>query len=211
MGAGATLSILADRGCETHVLILGEGIGARFAGGDRPSEEVEQLGQELRAAAAVLGAVPHQLDLPDNRFDTVDLLDIVHHVEAFKEEVRPDLVFTHHPGDLNVDHQITFRATLTAFRPLPGHPPVAIAAYETLSSSEWSVGADRFPFEPNCFVDAALGLERKVAAMAEYRGELRDWPHPRSLEGIRVAARRWGMTSGLDAAEPFQLVRAVVR
>jgi LmbE family N-acetylglucosaminyl deacetylase len=211
LGAGATLSLLADRGCETHVLVLGEGVGARFPEGQRPAADVRQLGQELRAAATILGATPHQRDLPDNRFDALDLLDVVQHVEAFKHEVQPQLIFTHHPGDLNVDHGVTFRAVLTAFRPLPGEPAAALAAYETLSSTEWSVAATRFAFEPNWFVDAGPGLERKLAAMAEYRGELRDWPHPRSLEGIRVAARRWGMTVGLDAAEPFQLVRALIR
>ncbi len=111
-------------------------------------------------------------------------------------------MLTHHPGDLNVDHGVTCGAVLTAFRPLPGERPVTIATGDTLSSTEWnpSHGA---AFVPNWFVDAAAGLERKVQAMAAYETELREWPHPRSLEGIRVAARRWGMTVGLDAAEPF--------
>lgn len=208
--AGATLAQLADRGAEVHVLILGEGIGARFAGNDRPGDAVSKLGAELAAAAAILGAIPHQLDLPDNRFDSLDLLDVVHRVEQIKADVEPDLVLTHHGGDLNVDHGVTCNAVLTAFRPLPGERPVTIATGDTLSSTEWNASPGA-AFAPNWFIDATAGLERKVQAMAAYETELREWPHPRSLDGIRVAAKRWGMTVGLDAAEPFRVLRHVSR
>lgn len=207
--AGATLAQLADRGVETHVLVLGEGIGARFDDNQRPDAAVSRLGSELRRAAEILGAQPHQLHFPDNRFDSLDLLDVVRALEAIKADVRPGLVLTHHPGDMNVDHGVTCRAVLTAFRPLPGEPRVTIATGETLSSSEWNVPEIGSAFNPNWFVDAQAGLDRKVAAMAAYETELRDWPHPRSLDGIRVAARRWGMTVGLEAAEPFRILRHV--
>jgi LmbE family N-acetylglucosaminyl deacetylase len=209
LGAGATLATLADRGVETHVVILGEGVGARFEGNQRPGDAVQALGTELREAARILGAEPHQLDLPDNRFDQLDLLDVVHRIESVKREIQPDVVFTHHAGDMNVDHLVTCNAVLTAFRPLPGERPVTLLACDTLSSTEWNHPSSRPSFQPTWFVDAAAGLDRKVDAMAAYESELREWPHPRSLEGIRVAARRWGMTVGLEAAEPFALLRRV--
>jgi len=209
LGAGATLARLSDEGWDVHVLVLGEGVGARFEGGDRPEDEVAELACELRRAAEIIGATPHQLDLPDNRFDRLDLLDVVHRVEPVKSDVAPELVFTHHAGDLNVDHRITASAVLTAFRPLPGEPAPTLLAFETLSSTEWSAPGHGAAFAPNWFDDAGPGLERKLAAMDAYRHELRKWPHPRSLEGIRVAARRWGMTVGLDAAEAFMLLRRV--
>jgi LmbE family N-acetylglucosaminyl deacetylase len=209
LGAGATLAALADRGCEVHVLVLGEGVGARFEGDDRPDDEVAELARELRRAAAIIGAVPHQLALPDNRFDQLDMLDVVQAVEGVKAEVEPDLVFTHHSGDMNVDHRVSANATLTAFRPVPGERPVTLLAFETLSSTEWNAAPNGAPFAPNWFEDATAGLERKLAAMDAYRHELREWPHPRSLEGIRVLARRHGMTVGLEAAEAFMLLRRV--
>ena len=209
LGAGATMAVLADEGCDVHFLVLGEGVGARFSGDERPDDEVVDLAGELRRSAAILGVTPHQRDLPDNRFDAVDTLDVVHAVEEVKRELAPDLVFTHHAGDLNVDHRVTANAVLTAFRPLPGERPATLLAFETLSSSEWNVPANGAPFVPNVFWDATAGLERKIAAMDAYRHELREWPHPRSLEGIRVAARRWGMTVGLEAAEAFMLLRHV--
>src|SRR5436190_1573259 len=206
LGAGATMAALADRGCDVHVLVMGEGVGARFAGAP-PEDELGQLADELRRAAEIIGATPHQLDLPDNRFDSVDTLDVVKGVEHFKAQVQPDLVFTHHPGDLNVDHGVVANAVLTAFRPLPGEIPVTLLAFETLSSSEWNVASNGPPFVPNWFVDASAGLDRKLEAMAAYTHELREWRHPRSLEGIRVAAQAWGMRVGLEAAEPFMLLR----
>ena len=117
-------------------------------------------------------------------------------VEAVKAEVDPDLVFCHHAGDMNQDHLVVAEAVLTAFRPLPGERPVTLLGFETLSSTEWNASPNAAPFRPNWFEDASPGLERKVQAMAAYESELREWPHPRSLEGIRVAARSWGMTVG---------------
>jgi len=207
LGAGATMAALSDGGCEVHVLVLGEGVGARFEHDERPDDEVVELAGELRRAAEIIGATPHQLNLPDNRFDQWDMLDVAQAVERVKAEVDPDLVFTHHGGDMNVDHRVTANATLTAFRPVPGERPVTLLAFETLSSTEWNPAGP--PFAPNWYEDAAPGLERKVAAMDAYRHELREWPHPRSLEGIRTLARRHGMTVGLDAAEAFMLLRHV--
>jgi LmbE family N-acetylglucosaminyl deacetylase/RimJ/RimL family protein N-acetyltransferase len=209
LGAGATMAALADRGCEVHALVLGEGVGARFPDNRRPDEEVARLSRQVTDAAAILGAIPHQLALPDNRFDSLDMIDVIHAVEEFKSEIQPDLVLTHHSGDMNIDHRVTCNAVLTAFRPVSGERRVTLLAFETLSSTEWNPPPNGMPFVPNWFEDASPGLERKVDAMAVYSEELRDWPHPRSLEGIRVSARRWGMTVGLEAAEPFMLLRYV--
>jgi N-acetylglucosamine malate deacetylase 1 len=207
LGAGATTAVLGDRGWDVHVLVLGEGVGARFADNARPDPEVETLAGELEQAASILGVTPHHLDLPDNRFDSVDLLDVVKLVEEMKREIQPSLVFTHHVGDLNVDHRITGNAVLTAFRPVPDELPTTLLAFETISSTEWSVPSSGAPFLPNWFEEVSAGLDRKLAAMSAYGHELRESPHPRSLEGIRVTARRWGMSLGVEAAEAFMLLR----
>src|SRR5260221_332529 len=187
------MALLADRGCEVHVLVLGEGVGARYPGNARPDEEVATVAAEFRMAASILGVKPHQLRLPDNRFDGLDTLDVVQLVEGVKAEVRPTLVLTHHSGDLNVDHRVTCNAVLTAFRPLPDEDPVTLLAFETASSTEWNAYPNGQPFVPNWFEDASPGLERKVEALAAYQHEVRDWPHPPSLESLRVTVRRLGM------------------
>lgn len=198
-----------DAGAEVHSYVLGEGIGARYGRGASSSRELGLLHSELLEAAGILGVTPHHGDLPDNRFDELALLDVVRLIEAMKAEVQPSLVLTHHAGDLNVDHGVTARAVVTAFRPLPGERPVTILGFETLSSTEWNVGSHSAPFVPNWFENAEPGLQRKLDAMRAYSHELREFPHPRSLRGIELATRRWGMTVGLGAAEPFVLLRHV--
>jgi len=207
LGCGATLARLSDMGCDVHVLVMGEGIGARYDANKRPNEQVGELADDMLDAARILGATPHQFTLPDQRFETIPVLEVVKLIESVKAEVQPDLVFTHHPGDLNTDHRVVANAVLTAFRPLPDENTVTILAFETLSSTEWNVTANSVPFVPNWYEDALPGLERKLQAMAAYSGELREFPHPRSLSGIETLAQLRGMTVGIQYAEAFMLLR----
>ena len=147
--------------------------------------------------------------LPDNRFDTVPLLEIVKIVEELVVSIRPERIYTHHQGDLNVDHSVTHRAVLTATRPLPGALVKEILAFEVPSSTDWAF--DRLtPFRPNYFVDVTSTLETKIEAMETYRSEKREFPHPRSPEALEANARRWGSVAGHAAAEAFEVVRLIL-
>jgi len=147
-----------------------------------------------------------QLDLPDNRFDTVPLADIVKIVEDVKNEIKPDVVFTHFEYDLNKDHQLTYQAVLTATRPMAKETVKELYSFEIPSSTEW-----KFPnvFAPNVFIDISDTIEKKIEAFKMYETEVRDFPHPRSPEAMRVIAKRWGILSGLKCVEAFYLVRKV--
>lgn len=206
LACGASLAKHADAGDAVHVLILATGLTSR---GDAEPEAVETLRLQAREAAGILGAIGVAFgDFPDNQMDTVPLLSVVQHVERFLAEVRPTLVYTHHGGDLNVDHRIVQQAVVTAFRPVPGTPAHEIWGCEVNSSTEWST-APLAPFEPTVFEPVDGTLDRKLDALACYSGELRDWPHPRSLEGVRALARWRGAQCGRDSAEAFTLVRRV--
>jgi LmbE family N-acetylglucosaminyl deacetylase len=147
--------------------------------------------------------------LPDNRFDAVALLDVVKRVEAWLAEVAPAVVYTHHPGDLNIDHRITFEAVLTAARPVPGCAVRELYAFEVPSSTEWAFQQVGPPFRPSVFEDVTETIDLKVRCLERYRGEARPFPHPRSGEALRAIARRWGSVAGLAYAEAFELVRSV--
>lgn len=211
LGCGATIARHADAGDEVHVLILGEGSTSRSPRReDADRAEVERLRGMAAAAGDVLGVkTVTVLDLPDNRFDTVPLLDVVKRVEEEVARREPELVYTHHGGDLNVDHGVVFRAVLTATRPVPGCGVRTVLAFEVPSSTEWAFGQLEPRFAPNHFVGVAETLERKVAALREYDGELREFPHPRSAGGLEALARRWGSAVGLPAAEAFVTARDV--
>jgi LmbE family N-acetylglucosaminyl deacetylase len=147
--------------------------------------------------------------LPDNRFDTVPLLDVVKIVEDLIARLQPEIVYAHHGGDLNVDHQITHRAVMTATRPTEDHPVREVYAFEVASSTEWAFQRFEPAFRPNVFVNIDRDLDIKLAAMAAYDTESRPFPHPRSPEALTAIARRWGSVAGCQAAEAFELIRSV--
>lgn len=213
LGCGGTIAKLAGEGEEVHILILGEGITSRYTDrADAQQSELDALRQDARRAAKILGASSvRQVTFPDNQFDTVPLLEIVKTLEDAVEELRPSTVYTQHGGDLNIDHEITFRATLTATRRVEGHPVETVHAYSMPSSTEWAHQSFEPIFRPNFFVDIGQTLETKIQAMSCYESESRPFPHPRSAEVLRAMALVWGSTAGLPAAEPFHTIRAIRR
>lgn len=207
LGCGAAAARLAGEGAEIFTLILGEGVTARD-GVEDPAGAKARLEAEAREANRILGVKElFRAAFPDNRFDTVPLLEVVKEVERVKTLVAPDTVFTHFADDLNVDHQVTNQAVLTATRPLPGETVKTVYAFDVLSSTEWNYP---LAFAPDTYMEVSAALEAKKRAMAAYASEARPFPHPRSPEGIDLAARFWGMRTGLEAAEPFQTLRRLV-
>ena len=211
LGCGGTMARLSAEGHEVYTAILGEGITSRYAErSEAQAAELAALRASAEAANARLGVREvFTFGLPDNRFDTVALLDVVKVVEGLIERLGPERVFTQHGGDLNVDHVVTYRAVLTATRPMQGGAVRDVLAYEVMSSTEWAFQQFSPPFRPNVFVDIGATLEAKVEAMAHYESEARAFPHPRSPEALRAVAHRWGSAAGLPAAEAFDLVRAI--
>jgi LmbE family N-acetylglucosaminyl deacetylase len=160
--------------------------------------------------AKILGARDlFMYDLPDNRFDTVPFLDITKKIENLVARISPGVIYTHHNGDLNLDHVLVHRAVLTATRPIKGYPVKEIYAFEVPSSTDWSFQRLEPNFRPNVFVDISQTLEAKMKAISIYETEIRDFPHPRSMEAIRASATRWGSVAGCIAAEAFELVRLI--
>lgn len=207
LGLGGTLARHVRSGDVVEILILATGATSRVAD---DHETVAALRQAANAAASALGCLPPRFgNLPDNCMDSLALLDVVKVVESVVSEVQPEVVYTHWPHDLNVDHEITCRAVLTACRPLPGSEVCAIYAYETVSSSEWSFFGEARAFAPNRFVDVADTLETKMRALQCYAHEMRDFPHARSYEAIRALAMTRGAQSGLAAAEAFVVLREI--
>jgi LmbE family N-acetylglucosaminyl deacetylase len=211
LGCGATMARLANEGHEVHIAIMGEGITSRHAGRhEADADQLARLHQHAHAAANKVRAKALQLfKLPDNRLDTVPLLDVVKLVEDLVEKLKPEVIYTHHPGDLNIDHGVVHRAVLTATRPMVGQPVRDVYAFEVPSSTEWAFQRVEAAFHPNVFMDVSATLETKIQAMACYESEARKFPHPRSPEALRAIAARWGSVVGFQAAEAFELVRSV--
>ena len=211
LGCGGTMAVHSRTGDEVYVLILGEGVTSRDEKRDKEKrgKEINNLRMNIEAANRIVGTrKSFVFDFPDNRFDSVSLLDIIKVVEKVKNEVRPDIIYTHHQGDLNIDHQIAYRAVLTACRPLKGETITDIYSFEVPSSTEWNVGFCS-TFVPNYFVDISGSLEIKKKAVRAYKSEVRGFPHPRSPKALDIIAKRWGLQVGLEAAEAFEVIRSI--
>jgi len=209
LGCFGTVSRLIKEGYEAYTLILGEGKTSRDDKRviENKKDELELLNSEIQQANDAIGIKKVFIEsFPDNRFDSVDLLDIVKVVSKVKDEIKPDIIFTHYKNDLNIDHRITYQAVLTATRPMKDECVKEIYSFEILSSTEWNYPLS---FSPDTFYDVNETIELKMKAMEAYTSELCEYPHPRSLEGIELNAKYQGIRVGKRYVEAFKSVRVI--
>jgi LmbE family N-acetylglucosaminyl deacetylase len=211
LGCGGTVAKLVDQGSIVHVAFLADGVFSRVEDKMARQDELFIRRAAAKKACCILGIKSIFFgDFPDNRMDTVALLDITKVLEKLIAEYKPEVVFTHHSSDLNIDHRRMHQATVTACRPQRGHPVKTLLCFEVPSSTEWQISGSESVFAPNWFVDISDTIDRKLAALDAYDAELRDWPHPRSRQGVEHLAHWRGATVGVDAAEAFMLGRQLV-
>lgn len=210
LGAGGTIAKHVINGDDVYVRILGEGITSRFNKNDNVQSEINELKNNSLKAGKILGVKNISFfSFPDNKFDTVPRLDIIKIIESQILTVKPDIIYTHHYGDLNIDHRITFDATMVAVRPIGiGNNIKKIFLFEIPSSTEWNAPFLNI-FMPNIYIDITKTLDKKIKAMKLYHSEIRNYPHPRSIEGISIIAKYRGIQIGLKAAEAFMLIRGI--
>jgi LmbE family N-acetylglucosaminyl deacetylase len=211
LGCGGTIAKLAAKGAHVHILILATGLTSRkeFCPENSANDLRAHYDRAKRAANLLGAASVNFADFPDQKLDTLPLLQITQRIEAEINATNPVAIFTHHGGDLNMDHVVAYRATLTATRPMPGVRATSLYAYEVPSSTEWAFQKFEPQFRPNVFHDIGATLPYKLQAMQIYESEARSFPHPRSPEALEAIARRWGSVVGLPAAEAFELVRQI--
>ena len=212
LGCGGTIAKHARSGDKVHILIVAEGSTSRQVKRDVKKSEEDLRTLQLCAfnAAQELGAEkPYFSNFPDNRLDSVNLLDIIKPIEGIVEDVQPHSVYVHHGGDLNVDHEIVHRAVLTACRPLPGFCVKNIFTYETVSSTEWGVETQA-PFRPTRFINIGDTFQNKLNALKAYESEMRPYPHARSIENIKCLAKTRGASVGIEYAEAFAVIREIL-
>jgi len=211
LGLGGTIRRLVNEGKTAHAVIMAEGITSRSEKReDADKAALEELKKDAKKAAETVGySTIDFCGLPDNRMDEVDLLDIIKIVSKYIEEYKPDTIFTHHHGDLNIDHRRTYEAVLTACRPTGNYGVKRIYAFETPSSTEWNYAYSE-PFTPTVYFDVSETIESKIKGMACYRSESTTYPHPRSAEALRSLASYRGSNVGFAMAEAFMLVRECI-
>jgi len=200
LGSGGTIKKLINDGFEIVTVIV--------AKGRKEEEHHIQKFTSLANSHLGVGKVIF-MQFPNLKLNTVPLHEITKEIEKLLDTYTPDIIFTHHYGDLNQDHQVTFQAVMTAARPLPGKKPIEILCFETVSSSEWTQNTQDKLFKPTYFVDISDTINDKLQALRHYDVEMRPYPHPRSYAGVQHLARVRGMTVGVEYAEAFEIIRRV--
>ena len=220
LGMGGTMLKHALKGDKVYVVYLTSGITSRRSVNfknmpkydinkneqKKIEKQITELKKDATNACRILRVHRQKFyDLPDNEMDTVPLLKIIKVIEKEIYEIKPFRVYTNNYGDLNIDHKIVFNATLTACRPFRSHVK-ELLCFEVPSSTEWNYPID---FSPNYFVNIESYVKKKIKALSMYKNEKRSFPHPRSLENIRTNAKKWGVVSGINAAEAFKIIRII--
>lgn len=214
LGLGATMhKLISEQNCEVRAVILGEGITSRSEKRD-PEKWKKELSVHRKNIETARKAIGYKsvgiYDFPDNRFDTVALLDIIKVIEKEKQDFQPEIIFTHHGGDVNIDHQRTFEAVITAARPMQHEKVHTIITFETPSGTEWIASSDPRKFIPNLFIEvSAENIKAKIKGMESYEFEKRSYPHPRSPEALRIRSQMWGISNGVNFAEAFCVIRTI--
>ena len=208
LGCGGTMAMLFSQGAVLRTLILARGIESRGADKHFNNKKINALYSACEKANKILGVTKVSFgNFPDNQMDSVPLLDVTQRIESEIQEFKPDIIYSHGGGDVNIDHFITHRAVITATRPIPGMKVKQVFFFEVNSSTEWGQMTPQMHFLPNVYSDISLSFDKKIAALECYNSEMRQWPHPRSIEGVTALARYRGSNVGVDYAEAFSLGR----
>lgn len=209
LGLGGMIIKAKKNGSKVFILIVTDSVSTQYSSSE---ECLHERDSSFESSCTVLGVDEyHRLKFPDMRLDTVEHVKLNEALSHFILDKNIDTVFVHHPYDVNLDHKLLFESVLVLSRPTPDQTITSLFTYYTPSSTEWG-GIDRNRiFQPNIFIDIEDVLDKKIEAISKYKSEVRDFPHPRSIKNIRYMAAYFGSQVGLKAAEPFNLVRSVIK
>lgn len=212
LGCGATLLYFAKKGYKIKVVFLSDGETSRNIN----QKKIKSLINKRKKQAELISKKakfqkPIFFDYPDNKLDKVPILLIIKKLEKEIRNFKPEIIFTHQENDLNIDHSIAFKASLTASRPMTKTFVKKIICFETPSSSEISFQIYKKKlFNPNLFVDISPFLKKKINLLKIYKSEIKKYPHARSLKNIENLAKYRGSQIGLKYAEAFYILRQVI-
>jgi len=207
-GCGGTIAKLVKEGHEIYACVLTDSCSSQYKG--HAHEMIAQKKVESEEVNNILGIQKtYTFDFPDMQLDTVPHVELNKAIEQCVIEIKPEIVYTHHGGDVNKDHRLVFESTMVAVRPMEGSSVKRVLCYEVPSSTEWAPPTPSNMFAPNVFVDIENVIEKKIDAIKAYNSELREYPHPRSVENVINQAHFRGASVGLKAAESFMLIREI--
>ena len=209
LGMGGTIAIHANMGEKVYVISMTDGISSR---GKNVKYESKKRKLNAQKSSKILEFTwLKNGEFPDNELDKISRLEVTKFIEEAKSLIKPKLIYTHSPCDLNIDHRIVYESTITAFRPQPNEVWEEIRTFEIPSATDYGSNLLGSVFNPNLYIDIASTIEKKISAIKEYGKEIREEPHTRSLGGVRNLAKYRGYQVGIIYAEAFNIVKKIVR
>ena len=209
LGCGGTIAKFINEGHNVKVYFTHEGSSARYKNFNDSGIEKQILSRQKMALKASKYLKYKVIEFGkntnlDNR--NYNFLLNVKKIIKIMSDYKPDLVYTHHPDDLNEDHRYTSKTVTNACRPNPILITCDIYFIEIPSSTEWSL---KNSFKPNVFVSIDKFYQKKIKALNCYKDEMRKAPHPRSQKNIEALSIYRGSQVGVDKAEAFELCRII--
>ena len=202
LGCGGTIAKYSKEGDEVYVCYV-----TRAYTPDWPEEFIKNRPKEIENSNKILGIKKsYFLNFPSLKIDTFPQKKLVEEISKVINEIKPEILFIPHKGDIQKDHRLVFEASLVAARPINNKIKRNLS-YEVLSESDWGQSIE--PFIPNLYIDISETLNQKIESMKAYKSELKNYPHPRSLESIEILAKKRGSEAGLQLAEAFILIREI--
>lgn len=206
IGCGGTLLKHQEQGDSITIIYMTNGVSSRNTSTESDTEQRKVMAQKV---GAYLNATQYFFDFPDNKMDQTPLLDVTQAIESITQHLTPDIIYTHHGADLNIDHRIVHQAVMTAFRPTPKKRSPSIYTFEVNSSTEWNSPISANAFLPTVFVDISDHIVNKRALLNIYQTEMHASPHSRSIDAIEALAKVRGCSVGVNFAEAFMLIREI--
>lgn len=203
LGIGGTLALHAAKKDEISILIMTDGETSR-----RENIGIKSRQQQAINACKILGITDIEfLSFEDQKLDTIPLLELNKKIEMKMKKVNPTILYTHFWGDLNKDHRCVFESVAVASRPLKNKKLKKFICFETPSSTDYTIGDETY--KPNLFVDIENVLSKKLEALSNYKNEINEYPHPRSIDAVKNRSGYWGSVCGLKSAEALIIYREI--
>ena len=205
LGMGGAILKHIAKGDEVNIIIFSVGESAKLENDINLSRRIESA----KEWSNIVGSkIVRLFDYPDQKLDTIPKLELIQELEKILKNLKPSIIYTHHEGDINHDHQIVNHVVLTALRPMNAMGLKSeLRTFETISSTEQAPYTDRYIFKPNFYINIDDVWKAKVSSLKAYKNELGVYPHPRSIKSLEALAIKRGTESGLKKAEAFCIIR----
>lgn len=188
-------------GDKVFVLYMSTGGSRQFTNGE--TKEDDRIDEAFKAAAHGGFEMDIAFRGTSTKVDTIPQKELIEYIENVVQDFKPDIAVIAYRNSYAQDHRAVAEASISAFRPMPGHlhhQPKMILEYE--EATRWPSASN-----PNFYIDISDVMEEKINLYKCHTTQFVEDPHPRSYENLRRLAGLRGTEIGVKYAEAYNLLR----